>query len=194
MNRREALQNVALLLGGTLSASTVAGVLGGCAPGKEGTWRPKAVTPEQNELITAIAELILPETDTPGAAGAQVNRFIDLMLADWYTKEERARFLTDLAAVEQQSQEKHGNSFLACTPTERHDLLAQLEKAALAEAGDRLHIMTSKDIKPFFLQMKELTLVGYYTSKVGATRELQYKAVPGEYRGCVPLDELGGRA
>src|SRR2546425_148322 len=79
IDRREALRRVALLLGGALSASTVAGVLAGCEARRtpEGAWTSRALTSEQLELVAAIAEHILPETDTPGARGVGVHRFID---------------------------------------------------------------------------------------------------------------------
>ena len=93
MNRREALKGVALLTGGALSPSIVSAVLSGITIGDSGKkWVQKIVNPEQNDLITVITELIIPETDTPGAKAAKVNEFIDLMLADWFTVPERNHF------------------------------------------------------------------------------------------------------
>src|SRR3989442_15479326 len=96
IDRREALRRVTLLLGGAVSASTVAGVLAGCETRRtpDGAWTPRALTSEQVELVAAVAEHILPETDTPGAHAALVHRFIDALLAESYPPEERRRFLT----------------------------------------------------------------------------------------------------
>src|SRR5205823_4919594 len=85
--RYSALRRAALVVGGVLSAPFAAGVLAGCeargAP--EGSWRPRALTPDQAELVAAIAEQILPETDTPGARAVGVHRFIDALLAESYS-------------------------------------------------------------------------------------------------------------
>ncbi|WP_243663404.1 gluconate 2-dehydrogenase subunit 3 family protein [Rhodothermus marinus] len=69
MDRREALKRLALLTGGALSMSTIAGVLGGCRAGSAPGYRPQTLSSDQHELVATIAELIIPETDTPGACG-----------------------------------------------------------------------------------------------------------------------------
>src|SRR2546430_10190748 len=101
IDRREALRRAALVLGGVLSAPLAAGVLAGCeargAP--EGSWRPRTLTPDQAELVATIAEQILPETDTPGARAVGVHRFIDALLAESYSAEQRERFVAGLAGL-----------------------------------------------------------------------------------------------
>src|SRR5439155_1124549 len=83
IDRREALRRAALLLGGVLAAPTIAGVLAGCEARSvpDGAWKPRALTPDQADLVATIADHILPETDTPGARAVGVHRFIDAMLA-----------------------------------------------------------------------------------------------------------------
>ena len=186
MDRREALRRAALLLGGTLSTSTIAGVLAGCEVRRtsEGAWAPRALTSDQLELVATIAEHIVPETDTPGARAALVHRFIDAMLADSYPPDERQHFLAGLADVDARAQRSCGRAFLQCTAHEQRGVLDQLDREAFAAALDR-------GAPPFFRTMKELTLVGYYTSEIGATRELRHAPVPGRFEGCVPLDQIG---
>jgi gluconate 2-dehydrogenase gamma chain len=169
IDRREALRRAALLLGGVLSAPLAAGVLAGCeARGvPDGTWRPRALTPDQAELVATIAEQILPETDTPGARAVGVHRFIDALLAESYSAEQRERFVAALADL--------GRAFRTSRPDQQRALLERLDR----------------DAAPFFRTLKELTLVGYYTSEVGATRELHHVPVPGRYDGCVPLAQVG---
>ncbi len=187
MDRREALQRIGFLMGGVLSASTVAGVLGGCqaGPATEG-WVPQTLSPEQNELVTTIAELIIPETDTPGAKAARVNTFIDKMLTGWYKADEREHFLSGLSAVDARAQDVIGKAFMEGTLAEQTEVLQAMEQEALE--ARRSGAMRPP---PFFETMKELTLVGYYTSEIGATQELQWLATPGRYDGCVPLEEIG---
>ena len=189
IDRREALRRAALLLGGALSASTVAGVLAGCEARRtpDGAWAPRALSSEQLDLVATIAEHILPETDTPGARAVGVHRFIDVMLADSFPDEERRHFLAGLSDVDARAQRSCGRAFLRCATLEQRAVLDQLDReafAATASPPDRLPV-------PFFRTMKELTLVGYYTSEVGATRELRHAPVPGRFEGCVPLDQIG---
>src|SRR6266545_2337906 len=184
IDRREALRRAALLLGGALSASTVAGVLAGCEARRipDDTWRPRALTADQVDLVATIAEHILPETDTPGARAALVHRFIDAMLAESYATEERQRFLAGLAEVDSRAQRACGRPFLRCGPAGQRTLLEQLDREAFAPGsgpretpglrpgsetaspplrlpvtpGSRPGLET--DPVPFFRTMKELTL------------------------------------
>lgn len=184
IDRREALRRAALLLGGSISAPAILGVLAGCdasAP-VAGGWTPRALTAPQADLVTAIAERIIPETDTPGARGAEVHRFIDTMLAEYYTTPERDHFLDGLADVDSRARRAFGNSFVRCSSDDQHALLEQIDRETFAAAAVP---------PPFFRTMKELTILGYYTSKVGATRELQHVQVPGRFEGCVPLRKIG---
>src|SRR5438093_10325819 len=189
IDRREALRRVTLLLGGALSASTVAGVLAGCEARRtpDGAWTPRALTSEQVELVAAVAEHILPETDTPGARAALVHRFIDAMLAESYPAEERQRFLTGLGDVDARAQRSCGRAFLRCGAAEQRALLEQLDREAFGATGGT---PDEPDV-PFMRTMKELTLLGYYTSEIGATRELHNAPVPGRFEGCVPLAQVG---
>jgi hypothetical protein len=183
IDRREALRRAALLLGGTLSAPVIAGVLAGCdASDSAASKTPRSLTPAQTDLVASIAERIIPETDTPGARGAEVPRFIETMLAEYYTSPERSHFLDGLADVDLRAQRACGRSFVRCSTKEQHALLEQIDRETYA---------SNAVPPPFFRTMKELTILGYYTSKVGATRELQHLQVPGRYEGCVPLAKIG---
>lgn len=182
IDRREALRRAALLLGGTISAPAVLGVLAGCDASTPvgGGWTPRVLTASQAELVAAIAERIIPETDTPGARGVQVNRFIDTMLAKYYATPERDHFLDGLADVDERARHGCGNSFLRCSSEDQHALLERIDREAFASTAVP---------PPFFRTMKELTILGYYTSRVGATEELRHVQVPGRFEGCVPLEK-----
>ncbi len=134
----------------------------------------------QNRTVTLLAEMIIPETDTPGAAAARVNEFIDRLLADWYPPAERDRFLQGLADLDVRSVNAFGVPFIEATQAQRTTLVSALdaERAASSDApgGGSQH---------FFAQMKWLTVYGYYTSEVGVTQELRYVIIPGRYDPCV---------
>jgi hypothetical protein len=188
MNRREALKKVAMIMGGALSSSTISAVLSGCGPGT-GKWSPKALTGVQNELIATITELIIPTTDTPGARAAKVNEFVDLMLADWFTTGEKSHFLQGLVDVDTRANGAYKAPFLECTMEQQVSLLRELEQEALKTPPVRTD--SDDNVRPFFLQIKELTLIGYYTSEIGASQELKYFHGAMQYDGCVPFSEVG---
>lgn len=198
IDRREALRRAALLLGGAISAPAVAGVLAGCGGGGGGggdarpggetaAWTPRALTAAQGELVATVAEHIIPTTDTPGARAAGVHRFVDTMLAEYYPAADRQRFVAGLAALDARARrECGGREFLRCGAAEQRALLERIDAEAFAAPPP-----PASDETRFFRTMKELTLLGYYTSEVGATRELRYAAVPGRFDGCVPLAQIG---
>ena len=195
MDRRLALKRLALLAGGTLSASTVAGVLGGCRSDTPAgaAFTPQTLSEAQTELVATIAEHIIPTTDTPGAREAGVHEFIDRMLTEWYPADERDRFLEGLDALDAETRRVHGASFLELSSEQQVDVLTALDAAAYpsdpAETA-AVRAQIEADRPPFFRTMKELTVVGYYTSEIGASRELRVNPM-GTFRGDVPYDEIG---
>ena len=142
----------------------------------------QVLDPHQSETVATIAELIIPATDTPGARAAQVDRFIDLLLAEWATDDDRATFLKGLADVDARAHAAFGTDFLTATEAQRVTLLTQLD----GEAQER-HTATANAQPPFFQRMKFLAVFGYCTSEVGATAELRYQTIPGSYDPCTEL-------
>jgi hypothetical protein len=162
------------------------------ARGGDSRWIFQTLDPHQNKTVTVMAELIIPETDTPGAKAARVNEFIDLVLTDWYPVEDRDRFLKGLADVDGRSQKAYGQNFVDCAASQQIEILKGLdaEATALREAKS-LEMSWGHEIAPedhFFQMMKWLTLVGYYTSEIGMTQELDYVIIPGGYAGCIPYE------
>jgi hypothetical protein len=139
---------------------------------------------EQAELVAVIVDHILPATDTPGARTLGVHQFIDALVAESYPADARASFVAGLAEIDARAQQRRGQSFLRATPSVQRALLDELDREVFAT--------TPAPSRPcFFRTLKKLTLVGYYTSEIGATRELHHAPVPGRYDGCVPLAQVG---
>ena len=185
INRRQALQQVAVLLGGAISAPTLAGVLSTATPrawAASPQWAPRTLSAAQLELVATVAEHIIPETDTPGARAAGVHRFVDTLLTDHYPATERDRFLAGLADVDARARSAHGQAFAQCVPEQRIALLTELDARAYAASRG--------EDGWFFRRMKELTLVGYYTSEIGAMQELHVSPF-GAYRGDIPYTSVG---
>ena len=186
IDRREALRKTALLMGAAISASAFAGLMQGCKTTPELTYVPRFFSEDQGRLVMEVAEIIIPKTDTPGAKDVGVPGFIDTMLKDCYKKEDQDRFLEGLTAFDEEAKKAYGDSFIYCKPEQQLELVKKTHDAAVAEAKE------NKEAKrPFILMTKELTLLGFFTSEPGATQVLQYEAVPGAYKGCLPLSEAG---
>jgi Gluconate 2-dehydrogenase subunit 3 len=172
----------------------------------------KTLTPDQDATVTTIAELIIPQTDTPGAKAAKVNEFIDVILSDWYDEPTTARFLAGLADVDKRSQKSFGKKFVACSEVDQKKLLTLLDKESMAPARkadaagqkkrqpvvDQQSLSAKKEEIPagppaayapanFFAMIKKLTLVGYYTSEAGFKDELHKQIIPPTHKGCAPL-------
>ncbi len=195
ISRRDALRRITGLLGGTLSAPTLTGLLAGCET-PPGGYTPRTLDPDQVALVDVVAEMIIPTTDTPGASAAGVPRFIDAMLTDFYGDEQRDWFLEALGAVDAVAASRFGVSFDGATPAQKDEVLLALDReaypdpdqdpagaAAVAEA-------VAAGRPPFMRLMKELTVSGYYTSEIGQTVEL-HRPPFGPYRADVPFDEIG---
>ena len=191
MNRRELIQHVAYLMGGAISAPAILGVLNGCsAKSSAEAWRPVLLTPEQGELVAEVSEIFIPRTDTPGAKDVGVPAFIDTILKDAYTSADHARYIAGLNELEAQAQRVHQRRFVDLDAGARLALVrAANDEATTAELA--LNVAPAQLKRPFILMTKELTLLGFFTSQVGATQVLQYDPVPGAYRACVPLAQAG---
>ena len=141
---------------------------------------------EQRATVAAIAEQIIPRTDTPGAGDAGVPRFIELMVADWFNEAERRLFLHGLAEVKRRSE----GAFASLALPQQLGLLEQLEREAGAapwyQLGNILRVWDST--APFICQFKELTVLGFFFSEVGATQVLRSNSL-GTFKGDIPLSE-----
>jgi gluconate 2-dehydrogenase gamma chain len=189
MNRREALQQVAWLMGGAISAPALLGILNGCTPRQSAGWKPVFLNDEQGALVGEVAEIMIPRTDTPGAKDVGIPSFIDLMLKDAYPKEDQGRFITGLKQFDAQAHEQYGRGFMQLDSAQRGTLVRATHEAATAV--ERSYTGSAALERPFVLMTKELTLLGYFTSQAGATQVLQYNPLPGVFKGCVPLSEAG---
>lgn len=157
-------------MGCTLSGSLISAVLSGCIkPSSSDDWTPSALTHNQLLVAADLAEVILPATETPGAKDAKVERFIDRMVHEFYPTDERDLIINSL-------EELSRSDFNSLNFEEQTDFISQF--------------ITNEENQDFFLLFKQTTLMGFFTSEIGATQVLQYDPIPGDYQGCESLDEL----
>ena len=127
-----------------------------------GTWAPKVLSAHQHQTVAALVELIIPQTDTPGAKAALVDRFIDTLLAG-AERPDRDRFLSGLAWLDARSHALYRSDFGSARPAQQADLLTRLSADASTEARAGVE---------FFTAIKSMTVTGYYTSEIGLRDEL----------------------
>jgi hypothetical protein len=180
LNRRDAVQRIALLLGGVISAPAMAGIR------REKTYHGVSIIANEDQvaLITEVADTIIPSTKTPGAKAAKVEEFIIRVVRDCYPKEDQEHFYAGLAKLNADCKAASGKDFLQASATERKDALT---KCMLEADQERKANRGKKAPNPFFFMIKELTTTGYFTSKIGATEALEYLPIPGKFYGCMPL-------
>lgn len=135
-------------------------------------------------LLDEIADTILPETSTPGAKAAKTGAFMALMVTDVYTAPAQQVFQAGLRAIDAESVRAHGRPFLEAAPADRLTLLEALDR-------EQKRVMDARLVPPgepahYFRMMKELALLGYFTSEIGCTQAQRYVESPGRYDPCAP--------
>ena len=208
MERRELLKMIAALTGGVVVGGEV--FLTGCNTSDEKA--PfAAFTNNDIALLDEIAETILPRTKSPGAKDAAVGQFMTVMVNDCYTPKDQQVFHEGIKRLNEASKKMYGEEFIKLTTQKRHDFLVTLDKEAKEHQKQRTAFnkdqdQTQKDEIPkggfkkreemnahYFTMMKQLTLLGFFTSKQGATQALRFVAVPGRFDSCIPYKK-GDRA
>ncbi len=181
MNRRDAVSRVALLLGGTIVGANI--FLEGCKPADKKAGEGESYTFKDTDaaFLDEVAETIIPTTSTPGAKAAKVGAFMTVMVNDCYTKDDQKIFHEGIVKLNDASKKKFDKDFMSLDATQKNQLLVELDK----EQRDYTKNKKKEDATHYFRMMKELTLLGYFTSEIGATQALRYVESPGKYEGCI---------
>ena len=199
ISRREAMQRVAVLLGGValidgdrvLAARPDAAAQATASAQGVGTFTAADVT-----LLDEVAETILPETSTPGAKAARTGAFMALMVTEAYTPGNQQIFRDGMRRLEEACQRDYGASFIQARPEQRLALLQRLDAERQADIDAREKMRRSRaPATPgpspdapvhYFRLMKELALLGYFTSEIGYRQAMRYIETPGRYDPCAP--------
>ena len=198
LTRRDVIQRVTAMLGGAALVggdSLAAFTFDEAARTAAMTQGAGAFTAAEIALLDEIAETILPQTSTPGAKAAKTGAFIALMVTDTYTDRQQDVFRNGLRHVDEASMRAHGVNFMSATPAQRlavAEALDREQKTVMDERRaprvTRAPIPTVSNDEPahYFRMLKELTLLGFFTSEAGMTRALRYIEAPGHYDPCAP--------
>ena len=180
MDRRDVLKMIAAVTGMALVGGDV------WAAGLKSTDAGKALFNQADiAFMDEIAETILPKTTTPGAKDAACGAMMAVMVADCYELKYQTVFFEGLKTIKALAKKQFGKDFMQLTAPQKHELLSKLDQDAKQAAANPL--------PHYFTLLKQLTLMVFFTSKVGATEVLRYVAVPGRYDGNMPYKK-GDRA
>lgn len=199
ISRRDAFRLVTALLGGAAIAGSddlLAFSFDDAALSRTMAQGAGAFTAADVALLDEIAETILPETSTPGAKAAKTGAFMALMVTDVYTDSQRQVFMDGMGQINRATARAHGVDFMSASPAQRLAVVETLDReqkaamdARLPEPVKRAPAAPASPDEPahYFRMMKELALLGFFTSEIGCTKALRYIEAPGRYDPCAPL-------
>jgi len=178
ITRREALGRLAALTGSAMLGAEF--FLSGCS--RTDKTLVNGFSPEQFAQMDAIADTIIPPTDCPGAKAAGVGAVMGRIVHDCYSDDEHAAFADGLVRINSLSQSDYRAAFVDCRPVQQLELLSQLDREQLAYSRSE----PKPKLPHYFAMMKELTLLGYFSSQIGCTQAQRYIETPGKFQGDVP--------
>ena len=188
MKRREAIK-----IGSTALISTsILSLWQSCKSEPRLAWQPQFLSADQAQLVSALVDTILPKTDTPGGLDVKVDMLIDLIYAKTVDEEGQKNVAKEMAAFNDKCVSKFGKVFHELN-TEQRTTILQEEEAKAPKFGRGVWGRAVEDNGPvgFYRSFKSTAIWGYCTSEEIGLNELNYDPVPGDYKGCVPLEEVG---
>jgi hypothetical protein len=187
MDRREMLKMIAVMTGGAVIGGEL--FITGC--GLSGTSDNLTFSEIDVAFLDEVAETILPRTKTPGAKDAKVGHFMTIMVKDCYTPADQKIFYSGIKELNEDAKKMSGGDFMELNPAQKSYLLEPIDRAAKVRQKEKaesegMALPGAKIETHYFTMMKQLTLLGFFTSKIGANEALRFVAIPGRYDSCIP--------
>ncbi|HEX8849461.1 MAG TPA: gluconate 2-dehydrogenase subunit 3 family protein [Gemmatimonadaceae bacterium] len=183
IDRRDAIKRVSILLGGVALVGGSSLWSTACRTEREAAYKGVGkFSPDDVALLDEVADTILPPTKTPGAKAAKTGPFMALMVTDCYEPKDQQVFMDGMKQLDAATQKSAGTTFMKATPDQRLAVLQALDK----EQHDYMKDKKDREAPAhYFRMMKELSLLGYFTSEIGMTQAQRYAEAPGRYDPCV---------
>ena len=187
LTRREAIKNLAILMGVSVVGPRL-------LAGQFGLQTPLDFSDADIALLDEIGETIIPATRIPGAKSVHIGAFIAMMVADCYPAAAQKDFRAGLVKLPADYAAKYGEPFIGGKAENRTQFLNALDSeqrkhtaASKRKLDEFSKVISTEEVAPhYFRIMRELTILGYFTSEIGSTQALKYLEVPGRYDGNVP--------
>ncbi|NNU15479.1 gluconate 2-dehydrogenase subunit 3 family protein [Parvularcula sp. ZS-1/3] len=189
-SRRDMLQGL-LALAGT-GALAACGQQTGQADVPAGTLYPKGdprngaasgfYTEELRSFVSQLSDIIVPDTDSPGALKAGVPERLAMVHENWLDRQGKIEWLTKVQEVHDALSADGDRSFAEADAEARLAMVKAMDEKAYDKGGNGADA---------YRQLKREIVGAYYTTEAGCTEELQWLATPGDWKACVPLKEIG---
>lgn len=202
MNRREIIKGLALSFGYVVAAPSVLSVLESCSSKNE-TWQPIFLSKKEKHVVTHLVDIILPVTDTPGGLDVNLPQFIDMMAQDMFSDDEknifkegadvfafrfREMFNKDIGRSDREEMEQLFASYFDLHKEDQNKVLYTQSKPIEQVASEE---MEAYKMYKFLINIRSLSLFGYFTSEKVGKEVLNFDPIPGRYEPCVPVSEIG---
>ena len=192
MNRREALKKTVFLGGTALASTSMLTMLQSCQQQSRLDWHPIFLSVDHAQLVSSLVDTILPATDTPGGLDVNLDMFIDLIYAKSLDEDAQNKQVQELDAFDQKCKDQFGSAFHQLDADQKKTILmAEESNSPKFNGGVWGTAVGEQEPVGFYRSLKSLMLWGYFTSEAIGKDVLNYDPIPGEYKGCVPLSEVG---
>ena len=203
MKRREAIRNISIGMGCSLSIGGLMSLAQSCK-GESNVeyWVPDYLTSDQAYIMEEIADIYLPSTETPGAKDVGVAEFMDVVIGNVYDAQEKDKFQKAYNAFISRASNKKDGKDLNREKLEAH--ISEVYENMSQEEWDNIRNMINAEDPPsdpqkqddyyyynFLIGMKSLSMAGYFRSELIGEEYLSYDPIPGVYLGCIPLSDVG---
>jgi hypothetical protein len=192
MNRRDALKKSTLALGAAAGAPTLLSLLQSCAQQDRLTWTPLFLSGDHARFLSSFVDFLLPKTETPGGLDVKADIFIDLMYAKTYDEASQKQVVADIEKFNSDCKAKYGKVFADLSEGDKKAVFEEQE----ANSPKFPKTVWGGAVGPrepvgFYRSLKSTVLWAYFSSEEIGKNVLSYDPIPGEYRGCMPLSEVG---
>ena len=193
MNRRNALRQTGLLAGSTTLTPSLLALLQSCQATPRLDWQPQFLTEDEALFLAAFVDTLLPRTDTPGALDVKTDMFMDKVFAETYNSEAQQQIRKNMADFNAEVIQQFGAPFAELSPADRSAVF-QAAEADSGKFNGQVWGTAVGEQAPvgFYRSLKSMVLGAYLSSEEVGTKVLRYDPIPGDYDGCLPLDD-GGR-
>jgi hypothetical protein len=192
MNRRDALKKSVYGIGLAGATPMFLGLLQACAKQERESWTPKFLNKPQVDFITSFVDFLLPRTDTPGGLDVNADIFIDLIYAKVLDEKTQQLVAEEIERFNQKCLDDFGSEFAKLSKEDKATCFRDHE-ASSPKFAPRVWGSAVGEQQPvgFYRELKTLALNAYFNSEEIGKNHLSYDPIPGEYRGCIDLDEVG---
>jgi hypothetical protein len=192
MDRRKAIRNTGLLIGGAVATPSLIVLLNACKSESRLNWAPQFFTEEEANCISTLVDTILPRTETPGALDVNVDVFLDRIFAQTYDEKGQQKVRTDIAAFNSDCKKSHGAVFAKLSDEDRVSVLQAAERnSGKFNPGVWGKTIGTQEPIGFYRSIKSMAIWAYFTSEKIGKEVLSYDPIPGAYLGCIPLSDVG---